>query len=193
MGKMTILENSLQEWGVGLILIDLVADVVDVGWEVVLGVVVDNVTDIRKDQVLEYALIQVFQEPVESNSKGYPKCKKGFSNHRQHSGNDPLHLCFSFLSRSIFVPSDLVVVQVINPLPISLFLYLHLSFLLPFLTSRWPLEPSGCWRRGFFSLWWSLFPPALGCPGSVRSELAGIEGKRPQMSKPQTYSAREEK
>lgn len=51
---------------VGLFLVDLVADVVDVGGEVVLGVVVDNVTDVREDQVVEYAIFKVFQEPVES-------------------------------------------------------------------------------------------------------------------------------
>lgn len=51
---------SLHERRVGLFLVDLVPDVVDVGGEVVLGVVVDDVTDIREDHVLKYALFQVF-------------------------------------------------------------------------------------------------------------------------------------
>lgn len=84
---------------------------------------------------------------------------------------------------------DLLVVQVINLKLISLFLYLPPSFL-QFLTSRWPLGPSGCWRRAFSSLWWSSSPPAPGCPGSVRSGLAGIGGKRPQKSEPRTYSGK---
>lgn len=52
---------------VGLFLVELVADVVYIGGEVVLGMVVDDVTDIREDQILEYALFQVFQEPAESD------------------------------------------------------------------------------------------------------------------------------
>lgn len=52
---------------VALLLVELVADVVDIGGEVVLGMVVDDVTDIRDDQILEYALFQVFQEPAESD------------------------------------------------------------------------------------------------------------------------------
>lgn len=68
---MTILENSLRQQGVGLFLVDLVADVVDVGWEVVLGVVVDNVTDVGEDQVRKYAVLQVLQEPAESDSKRF--------------------------------------------------------------------------------------------------------------------------
>lgn len=58
--------RSLHEQGEGLLLVDLVADVVNVGREVVLGVVVDDVADVRKDQILKYAVLQVFQEPVES-------------------------------------------------------------------------------------------------------------------------------
>lgn len=45
---------------VGLFLVNLVADVVDVGGEVVLGVVVDDVTDIGEDHILKYAIFQVF-------------------------------------------------------------------------------------------------------------------------------------
>lgn len=41
----------LHETGVGLFLVDLVADIVDVGREVVLGVVVNYVTDVREDKV----------------------------------------------------------------------------------------------------------------------------------------------
>lgn len=107
------------------------------------------------------------------------------------SGNYTLHLSFSFLSLGIFVLCDLVVVQLINHISISLFLYLPPSFRLSFLTSRWPPGPAGCWRREFSCLWWSSSPTDHGCPWSVRSELAGIEGKRSLMSKPQTYSARE--
>lgn len=59
--------SSLHERSVGLFLVDLVADVVDVGREVVLGMVVDYVTDVRENQFLEYAVLQVFQEPVESD------------------------------------------------------------------------------------------------------------------------------
>lgn len=58
--------RSLHEQGEGLLLVDLVADVVNVGREVVLGVVVDDVADVRKDQIRKYAVLQVFQEPVES-------------------------------------------------------------------------------------------------------------------------------
>ena len=63
--------RSLHEQGEGLLLVDLVADVVDVSREVVLGVVVDYVADVSKDQILKYAVLQVFQEPVESESKGF--------------------------------------------------------------------------------------------------------------------------
>lgn len=55
----------LHEQGEGLVLVDLVADVVDVGGEVGLGVVVDYAADVREDQILKYAVLQVFQEPVE--------------------------------------------------------------------------------------------------------------------------------
>lgn len=54
---------SSHEWRVGLLLVDLVPDVVDVGGEVVLGVIVDDVTDIRAHQALIHAVLQVFQEP----------------------------------------------------------------------------------------------------------------------------------
>lgn len=73
----------------------------------------------------------------------------------------------------------------------SHFLYLPPSFRLPFLTSHWPPGPAGCWRTEFSCLWWLSSPPDRGCPWSVRSKLAGSEGKRPLMSEPQTYSARE--
>lgn len=64
---------SLHECSEDLFLVDLVANVVDVGGELVLGVVVDNVTDVREDQELKYAVLQVFQEPLESDSKGFAK------------------------------------------------------------------------------------------------------------------------
>lgn len=51
---------SVHQHRVGLFLVDLVTDVVDVGGEVVLGVVVDDVTDIREDHILKYAIFQVF-------------------------------------------------------------------------------------------------------------------------------------
>lgn len=51
---------SLHQHGVGLFLVDLVTDVVDVRGEVVLGVVVDDVTDIREGHILKYAIFQVF-------------------------------------------------------------------------------------------------------------------------------------
>ena len=60
---------SLQERGVGLVLVDLVADVVDVSWEVVLGVVVDDVTDVREDHVMEDSVLQVLQEPASQTEK----------------------------------------------------------------------------------------------------------------------------
>lgn len=50
----------LHERCVGLFLVNLVADVVDVGGEVVLGMVVDDVTDVGEDHVLKYAIFQVF-------------------------------------------------------------------------------------------------------------------------------------
>lgn len=43
----------------GLFLVNLVADVVDVDGEVVLGVVVDDVADVREDHVLKDAIFQV--------------------------------------------------------------------------------------------------------------------------------------
>lgn len=49
-------------------MVDLVADIVDICREVVLGVVVDYVTDVREDQVLKYAVLQVFQKPAKSHS-----------------------------------------------------------------------------------------------------------------------------
>lgn len=49
-------------------MVDLVADIVDIRREVVLGVVVDYVTDVREDQVLKYAVLQVFQKPAKSHS-----------------------------------------------------------------------------------------------------------------------------
>lgn len=110
--------SSLHEQRVGLFLVNLIADVVDVGGEVVLGVVVDYVTDVREDQLLEYAVLQVFQEPVESDSKDFTK---KLHNHKEQlhkdiqsfnwpspdlsSGNDSLHFSFSFRSFGIFVPS----------------------------------------------------------------------------------------
>lgn len=51
---------SLHQRCVGLFLVDLVTDVVDVRGEVVLGVVVDDVTDIREGHILKYAIFQVF-------------------------------------------------------------------------------------------------------------------------------------
>lgn len=39
--------------------------------KLVLGVIEDNVTDVTEDYILEYAFLQVFEEPVESNSKDY--------------------------------------------------------------------------------------------------------------------------
>lgn len=59
---------SLHEFSEGLLLVDLVANIVDVDGELVLGVVVDNVTDVREDHILEYAFFQVFQEPVQSEN-----------------------------------------------------------------------------------------------------------------------------
>lgn len=56
---------SLHELGEGLFLVDLVTNVVNEGGELVLGVIVNNVTDVREDYILEYAFLQVFQEPVE--------------------------------------------------------------------------------------------------------------------------------
>lgn len=52
--------RPLHEQSVALFLVDLVADVVDVGREVVLGVVVDYVTDVTEDQVLKYTVLQIF-------------------------------------------------------------------------------------------------------------------------------------
>lgn len=74
---------SLHERGVGLLLVDLVADVVNVGREVVLCMVVDYVTDVREDQFLEYAVLQVFQEPVLSDSKYFSKNLKSFLNYKE--------------------------------------------------------------------------------------------------------------
>lgn len=51
---------SLHQRGVGLFLVDLVTDVVDVRGEVVLGVVVDDVTDVGEGHILKYAIFQVF-------------------------------------------------------------------------------------------------------------------------------------
>lgn len=48
-------------------MVDLVADIVDICREVVLGMVVDYVTDVREDQVLKYAVLQVFQKPAKSH------------------------------------------------------------------------------------------------------------------------------
>lgn len=52
--------RGLHEQRVGLLLVDLVADVVDVGGEVVLGVVVDDVADVGEDHLLKDAIVQVF-------------------------------------------------------------------------------------------------------------------------------------
>lgn len=59
------------------------------------------------------------------------------------------HYIFPFFPPHLLVslfgtPSDLVVLQLINHVPISPSLHLPPSFLLPFLTSRWPPGPSGC-------------------------------------------------
>lgn len=51
---------SLHENGVRLLLVNLVAYVVDVSGEVVLRVVVDDVTNVREDDVLKHAVLQVF-------------------------------------------------------------------------------------------------------------------------------------
>lgn len=60
MYKKTKEKLLLHEICVRLFLVNLVADVVDVGGEVVLGMVVDDVTDIREDHILKYAIFQVF-------------------------------------------------------------------------------------------------------------------------------------
>lgn len=60
--------SSLHECRVGLLLVDLVAHIVDVDGELVLGVVVDDVTDVGEDQLVKDSLLQVFQEPVEQES-----------------------------------------------------------------------------------------------------------------------------
>lgn len=67
------------------LLVDLVADVVYVGWEVVLGMIMDNVTNVIKDQILEYAVLQIFQEPVESHNKIFRSCCGSMLNHKEVS------------------------------------------------------------------------------------------------------------
>lgn len=60
-GRLTKEEKlPLHEGCVGLFLVKLVADIVNVGGEVVLGMVVDDVTDVRENHVLKYAIFQVF-------------------------------------------------------------------------------------------------------------------------------------
>lgn len=54
----------LHERSEGLVLVDLVAHVVDVRREVVLGVVVDDVADVRENEVLKDTVLQVFQKPT---------------------------------------------------------------------------------------------------------------------------------
>lgn len=150
---------SVHERSVSLFLVDLVADVVDVGWKVVLGMVVDYVTDIGEDQVFEYAVLEVFQKPVESVDKNV-KFRKTLVTFPSSS-----HLSWP----SFQAPSDLVVVQLINQSRVSLVFDLLPSFPLPFLTSRWPPGSSRCLRRVFSCPWWSSFLPGHGSPGSVRS------------------------
>lgn len=55
---------SLHEGSEDLVLVDLVAHVVDVNGEVVLGMVLDDVTDVREHELLKYAALQVLQEPA---------------------------------------------------------------------------------------------------------------------------------
>lgn len=50
-----------------------------------LGVVVNYVTDVREDQLLEYAVLQVFQEPAESDSKDFAKSSL---NHKEELDED---------------------------------------------------------------------------------------------------------
>lgn len=85
---------SLHEPGEGLFLVDLVANIVDEGGELVLGMIVNNVTDVREDYILEYAVLQVFQEPVESNSKGSSSSHKSSLRSLFH----PFLCCFSPLA-----------------------------------------------------------------------------------------------
>lgn len=49
---------------VGFFLVDLVSDVVNVGREVVLSMIVDDVTDVRDHQRLIHPIFQVLQKPV---------------------------------------------------------------------------------------------------------------------------------
>lgn len=54
----------LHESAVNLFLVGLVTDVDDVGGEVVLGMIVDDVAYVGKYYLLEYVVLQVFQEPA---------------------------------------------------------------------------------------------------------------------------------
>lgn len=60
----TLSLGCLHERSVGLFLVDLVAHVVNVRREVVLGVVVDDVADVRENEVLKDTVLQVFQKPT---------------------------------------------------------------------------------------------------------------------------------
>ena len=53
----------IHEVSVSLLLVDLVADIVDVSWEVVLGVIMDDVADVGEHQTLVHAILQVLQKP----------------------------------------------------------------------------------------------------------------------------------
>lgn len=56
--------KCLQKIGVCLLLEDLVANIVDIGWKVMLGMVVNDVTNICEHYFLKNAFLQVFQKPV---------------------------------------------------------------------------------------------------------------------------------
>lgn len=70
---------SLHEPGEGLVLVDLVANIVDESRELVLGVIEDYVTDVSEDYILEYAFLQVFREPAMSSSKDFSSRHKSSS------------------------------------------------------------------------------------------------------------------
>lgn len=58
----------LHEQSVGLFLVDLVAHVVDVRWEVVLRMVVDDVADVGENELLKDTVLQVFQKPTKTQA-----------------------------------------------------------------------------------------------------------------------------
>lgn len=124
--------GCLHELSEHLFLVDLVAYVVNVGGEVVLGMVVYYITNVREHHVLKYAVLQVFQESVESDNK--------FSELAENCAQ----ACWT-IKNKLYIPvpvssstSDLAALHIINHFGVSVFSLSPFTLFFPHLslTSR---------------------------------------------------------